>query len=476
MVGISKIVPVAVAALGLGAGVVLWQSRPAIQAKTEARLPGRDGAGETRGASVDMQGKFQKLAELPAEQAKTAAAWPQFRGHKRDGVVEASETLTRKISTVKPVWSADLGEGYAGVVVARGRVWMLDYEHPKLDDPGASKAPRGDRLRCWSLEDGKELWRRVYQVDVKRYHGMSRTVPAVTEKYCVTLGPKCHVLCVDPDTGDYKWGKDLVREYGTKVPDWYAGQCPLIDKLNDKDVVVLAPGGEKVLMTALDAETGKVIWETPNDVRAAMSHASIVTMSVGEKRIYVYSCDKGLLGIDPADGKILWRSKEWKVQVAAASPVDMGGGRLFLSAGYGAGAAIMDITSGPWEAKLVKKLTPDEFGSEQHTPIFYSGHIFGVRQTDAQMICLNRDGKQMWASGPANRVGLGGFVIADNVLWAMSDTGTLLAMDARPDAFALLGKNKVMEKAHECWGPLALAGTRLLVRDLTRLVCLELKP
>ena len=28
---------------------------------------------------------------------------------------------------------------------------------------------------------------------------MSRTVPAVTDKYVVALGPKCHVMCLDAD-------------------------------------------------------------------------------------------------------------------------------------------------------------------------------------------------------------------------------------------------------------------------------------
>ena len=57
-------------------------------------------------------------------------------------------------------------------------------------------------------------------VAVKRNHGMSRTVPAVTDKYVVAIGPKCDVSCLDPATGKPYWLIDLVapvRRHGAAV-------------------------------------------------------------------------------------------------------------------------------------------------------------------------------------------------------------------------------------------------------------------
>jgi hypothetical protein len=45
-------------------------------------------------------------------------------------------------------------------------------------------------------------------------------------------------------------------------------------------------------------------------------------------------------------------------------------------------------------------------------------------------------------------------------------------IEANPGKYNLLGQAQVL-KGRESWGPLALAGRRLLARDLTRLVCLE---
>ena len=111
-----------------------------------------------------------------------------------------------------------------------------------------------DAIRCLSLDDGREIWRYNYPVEIKRNHGMSRTVPAVSGGYVVTLGPKCQVYCLNAATGALAWKKDLVRECGTTVPPWYAGQCPLIDG----DRVILAPGAR-----AADDVTRPGQWPPP---------------------------------------------------------------------------------------------------------------------------------------------------------------------------------------------------------------------
>ncbi|HNQ91262.1 MAG TPA: hypothetical protein PKM73_21825 [Verrucomicrobiota bacterium] len=48
----------------------------------------------------------------------------------------------------------------------------------------------------------------------------------------------------------------------------------------------------------------------------------------------------------------------------------------------------------------------------------------------------------------------------------------LSLVEASPTRFTLLGRAQILD-GRECWGPMALAGSRLLARDLTRLVCLD---
>src|SRR5437879_1906777 len=119
------------------------------------------------------------------------------------------------------------------------------------------------------------------------------------------------------------------------------------------------------------------------------------------------------------------------------------------------------------------KRGPEVFGATQHTPIFHNGRVFGTR-ADGQFVCLDPAAKVVWSSGPnpGASFGLGSFLIAADLIFAMNDSGKLSLMEASASSFNLLCQAQVLQ-GRESWGPMALAGNRLLVRDLTRMVCLE---
>jgi outer membrane protein assembly factor BamB len=353
-----------------------------------------------------------------------------------------------------------VGDGYAGAVVLNGRVYLMDYDREK----------KQDALRCLSLADGREIWRYAYPVPVKRNHGMSRTTPAVTDKLVVAMGPKCNVVCVDSATGELRWGLDLVRQFGTTVPPWYAGQCPLIDK----GAVILAPGGKDALLLALDSQTGKVLWQTPNPHDWKMTHSSVMPMEFGGERMYVYCANKGVVGVSAKDGAILWETTDWKISIATVpSPLILDGGRIFLSGGYDAGSLMLQLSRAGerFVPQTVFKLAAGVFGATQHTPVLYDNHLYGVR-ADGKFVCLNLEGKPVWASGSGQQFGLGSFILADGLIYAMNDAGLLRLIEATPQKYVLLAQAQVLQ-GRESWGPLALAGGRLIARDLTRMVCLD---
>ena len=47
--------------------------------------------------------------------------------------------------------------------------------------------------------------------------------------------------------------------------------------------------------------------------------------------------------------------------------------------------------------------------------------------------------------------------------------------EASTDGYNQLGRAKVLAKAHETWGPLTIIAGRLLLRDMNRLVCIDLR-
>jgi len=241
----------------------------------------------------------------------------------------------------------------------------------------------------------------------------------------------------------------------------------------------LAPAGGQVLLTALDAKTGHVIWEVPNPRQWKMTHSSIVEVKLGEQVTLVYCASGGVVGVDEVTGKMLWESTAWKVSIATVpSPVDLGDGRILFTGGYGAGAMIgrVEKSGDGYALSVEKRMASSILGSEQQTPILLpNGHgVLAVIPT-GEMVFMAQNGDIKWRSGGVNRYGSGAYLLADNTTYVLNDTGTLSAVAADEGRFQLLGSTKVMDGGRECWGPMALADGRLYLRDMTRLFCVDLR-
>jgi outer membrane protein assembly factor BamB len=125
--------------------------------------------------------------------------------------------------------------------------------------------------------------------------------------------------------------------------------------------------------------------------------------------------------------------------------------------------------------KVEKRLGPGVMGSEQQTPIVLPGGraVLAV-VPNGEMVCMGLDGAIKWHSG-AMRFGSGAYLVADGAAYVINDTGTLSTVAAEEGRYRLLGSSRVLADGQECWGPMALADGRLYVRDLTRLVCLDVR-
>jgi outer membrane protein assembly factor BamB len=454
----------AFAVVGALALLGFWLA-PRNSVELKPRLPGADAApgGSAGGSNPVLAGK---LAPGPAPAPTNfSGSWPQFRGTQRDGIAPEAGNLSRDWTTHPPreLWGLDVGEGYAGVAIRAGRVYLLDY----------NRDAKRSVLRCLSLADGREIWNFSYPLSIKRNHGMTRTVPTLAGDYLVAMDSKCNVFCLDATTGELRWSVSLVNEFGATVPEWYAAQCPLVEG----DKVILAPGGKDALLLALDLATGKPLWQTPNPNDWKMTHVSVVPVEFAGVRQYVYCASKGVVGVAARDGALLWETPDWRISIATVpSPVPIAEDQLFFTGGYNAGSLLLQLEApgnGATNFTVQQrfKLPANVFGATQHTPILKDGFLYGIR-ADGRFVCLGLDGKVVWASGPGETFGLGAFLLVEDLIYALNDSGKLSLIAASPERFQLLGSNKPLN-GRESWAPMALADGRLLIRDLTRLVCLD---
>ena len=394
-----------------------------------------------------------------------ATDWPQFRGPNRDGV-SAETGLLRAWPAGGPkvLWSTAVGQGYAAAAIYGGRVYFNDYDEATGDS----------LIRCLTLAEGRELWRFKESRRIRPNHGITRTVPATDGKYVFSLDPKAALHALDAVTGRELWRKDLVQEYGTQIPPWYNGQNPLIEK----DRVVIAPVGKSALVVALDKAAGKELWRTPNPAGWLLSHSSLMPARLGGVDQYLFNVLEGAVGVAAADGKRLWHFP-FKFNLAVPpSPLAVDAERVYVTGPYDAGGAMFRVrkSASGFTTETAFVHAANDWNSEVQTPIVFQKHLFAVgKKKRGLFTCLDLDGKQVWTSDGRASFELGSFILADGMFLILEGkTGMLRLLEASTTQYKELASAQVL-KGPDVWGPLALADGKLVVRDLGRMVCLDVK-
>jgi outer membrane protein assembly factor BamB len=394
-----------------------------------------------------------------------AADWPQFRGPNRDGV--SSEVgLLRAWPEGGPaiVWETAVGPGYAAAAIHSGKVYFNDY------DPATSEY----LVRCLTLDEGKELWRFKEKRRIRPNHLITRTVPATDGTYVFSFDPKAILHALDAETGKELWRKELVKEYGTRIPPWYNGQCPLIEK----NRVLIAPVGKSALVVALDKATGKELWRTPNPEGWLLSHASLMPAKLAGVAQYLFSVLQGTVGVAAADGKLLWHFP-FKFNLSVSpSPLAIGTDRVYVTGPYDAGGAMFRVkrTGDALTTEDVFRHAPNEWNSEVQTPILFQDHMFAVgKKRRGLFTCVDPDGKQVWTSDGHASFELGSFILADGMFLILEGkTGMLRLLEASTKGYKELAHAQILS-GHDVWGPLALSDGKLVIRDFGKMICIDMK-
>jgi hypothetical protein len=207
-----------------------------------------------------------------------------------------------------------------------------------------------ERVECLHPETGAKYWDFTYPTQFEDRYGYNngpRASPVIDGDRVYTYGAegKLHVLKLQ--TGQLYWKRDLAAEF--KVPQDFFGTAttPLIEG----DLLIInmgAPRGPTV--AAFHKVTGKMVWGLAASGDPAMHRRCPATVN-GKRRIFVFAGGEsqpptgGLLSIDPANGAVdftfPWRSRSYE-SVNAASPV-VAGNRVFVSASYRTGGALIDV-------------------------------------------------------------------------------------------------------------------------------------
>lgn len=416
--------------------------------------------------------------------------WSQYLGPHRDAASDEKGLLRSwPAEGPKVLWTLDLGPGYGGAAISRGKVYLLDRVTGKQDV-----------LRCIDLNSGKELWSFAYDAKGTLSHKGSRSTPAIDGDYIYTCGGFGDVYCFDGRTGKPVWNENVWKDNGGgKLPEWGICQNPLIHG----GLLILAAQTPKAGVVAYDKTTGRIRWASAA-LPGMVGYVTPIVASIdGQDQIVMITAtsrkersgrsapaggwgdgdDSGgvdgvVLGLDIKDGKTLWTYKGWQCRIPIPQATAIGDGRLFITGGYMAGSAMIKVRKNDGRYAVEELYTTQDFGTHTLPPVLYKGHFYGLCTTNTRrdgLSCLSLDGKLKWKTGDSPAFDKGGYLLADGLLLSVDGRdGILYLIELSPEGFKPLAKADLLD-TEECWGPLALSNGKLLIRDQKRMKCVAVR-
>jgi len=405
--------------------------------------------------------------------------WPQYLGPNGNSSSSQKNILrTWPQQGPEVLWTASVGIGYGGPVVKDNKVYLLDRDDKV-----------GDKMTCFDLSSGKELWNFAYASPGSVMFPGSRSVPAIDGNLIYSCGPYGDLYCIDINTHKPVWNKNVWTDFGGgEIPRWAITQCPLVYG----DLLILASQAPKAGVVAYEKLTGKVKWTTPS--LGAVGYVSPAIIKVGkESHVVMITAAAGrgesasggkVVGIDPLTGKILWEYSNWQCGIPVPGAVDAGEGRILITGGYQAGAAMIKVEKKADGSYGVSELykNPD-FGAHTQPPVLYNGNFYAQYTTNERkdgLVCMSIDGKIKWKTGRTPLFDKGGLILADGLLLGTDGNSKLYLIEPDPSAFKPIATSDLLKPEpgdkrtqNQNWAPLALAGGKLLIRDQSRLMCVK---
>ena len=371
-----------------------------------------------------------------------AADWLHYRGPSANGAAAEGPKLP-STPTAPILWRAQVGVGTSSVVVSGARLYTQGHS------AGA------EYTRCLDSTSGAPIWEFHHPVslDPNLFEGGSRSTPTLSGDALYILSHEGHVHCLDAATGAVRWERHLVQDFAGRKPDWGFSGAPLVSGGR----VYLDCGGPASSTVCLDAKTGEALWKKGSD---AAGYAAPLILNVAGRSTLVLLKAAFLVGLQPEDGRELWRHA-WKTSydVNAATPLQVGPDRLLISSGYNAGATLVLVdASGVKEVWRNKNLR-----AHINTPVEWGGAIYGVdgNTGGGNLVCLDAaTGERRWEE---KSVKGGALVVAGGALIVVSEKGDLLVVEASPRGYKQLLRQTVLSQ--RTWAQPVLANKRIYVRD-----------
>jgi len=112
-----------------------------------------------------------------------------------------------------------------------------------------------------------------------------------------------------------------------------------------------------------------------------------------------------------------------------------------------------------------------------HPALLFEDHLYlNHTGNPNQMMCLNLDGELVWEKDSASGFELGAMILVNGLILNQNGrNGDIYLIKPSPEAYMERGKASFFDsKKSQAWAPLAFSQGKLIIRDLEKMVCIDL--
>jgi len=402
---------------------------------------------------------------------------PQWRGPNRDGIFPANHLLQAwPVEGPKLVWKSErIGRGMAGVSIVKDRIYTVGGRD------GAQ------HLIALDLNTHEEAW----AAPLSRQDGEPRCTPTVSDGLVFAVSTEGDLVCVRATDGGEVWRLTYAERFGVQgKPTWQFSESPLVDG----DRLIVVPGGDKAILAALDKKTGATIWTTEAELKGkghgGAGYTGAVISSAGGVRQYVTLVGKGAVGVEAKTGKLLWHYNRVANGTAVIPTPLVWEDYVFVSSGYGTGAALLKIKKrdsaaddeealpgSPLVAHEEYWLNASQFQNHHGGMVRIGDFIYaGKGHNNGLPICLNwKTGKPAWEQDRGPGKESAAVIAADGNLYFRYQDGVMALIEATPEGYREKGTFRLASDNGPSWPHPTIHDGLLYVRDQHVLLCYDLR-
>jgi outer membrane protein assembly factor BamB len=405
-----------------------------------------------------------------------ASNWNQYLGPDRNATISGTAILhSWPEEGPAELWSLPLGEGYGGAAIFDGEVFILDRQKGEADI-----------LRCINLETGEEIWNYTYEAKGEIPYPGSRNVPYVDKDNIWSMGPHGDLYCFSKKQRKPVWNINILDEFDRELSRWGVSQAPLIYK----DFVIVAPQGKAGGVVAIHKLSGEIAWKS-RPLTGHPFHVSPILAKFGGVdqviAISPYAREDSsqtneVVSFDAKTGQELWKYTGLKSYATIAPPTIIGDNKLFLTdcsydGSYDPVSILLEIKKEESDFIIEEIFLTEEAGSKMHPAVLFEDHLYMNHSgRPNRMICLNLEGEVLWHS---DSIGfeMGGLILVDGMIINQNGKdGEIALIEPSPEGYREVGRASFFSsKKSQAWAPLAFSQGKLVIRDLEKLVCVDIQ-